>query len=92
MWKYFQLNTLFPATLIYTSLGRAFTLGGYYPESPDDRAHMASFLKKLPGIVSTGLIKPNPVKLWDGGLDAINEGLQHMREGKVSGEKIVYRI
>lgn len=63
-----------------------------YEASPEDRAHMAQFLKKVPGFVSAGLIKPNPVKLWEGGLNGINDGLNYMREGKNSGEKIVYRI
>ena len=53
---------------------------------------MAQFLKKVPGFVSAGLIKPNPVKLWEGGLDGANAGLDYMREGKNSGEKLVYRI
>lgn len=53
---------------------------------------MASFLEKVPGLVSSGAIKPNPVKLWEGGLESVNDGLQYMREGKNSGEKIVYRL
>lgn len=53
---------------------------------------MAQFLKKVPGFVSAGLIKPNPVKLWEGGLDGVNAGLDYMREGKNSGEKLVYKI
>ena len=53
---------------------------------------MVVFLKKVPGFVKEGLIKPNPVKYWPGGLDAIKDGLEFMKEGKVSAEKIVYRI
>lgn len=53
---------------------------------------MAAFLKKVPALVSSGAIKPNPVKLWDGGLASINDGLQYMKEGKLSGGKIVYRV
>ena len=34
----------------------------------------------------------DPVKLWEGGLDGVNAGLDYMREGKNSGEKLVYRI
>ncbi|CCL98245.1 uncharacterized protein FIBRA_00239 [Fibroporia radiculosa] len=79
-------------TLIYTSLGREFKLGGHYPPSPEDRSHMAQFLQKVPQLVSSGAIKPNKVKLWEGGLYAIPDGLQFMRESKHSGEKIVYRI
>ena len=53
---------------------------------------MADFLKKLPTLVQDGAIKPLPVKLWEGGLNAIPDGLQYMREGRVSAEKIVYRL
>ena len=60
--------------------------------SEEDRAHMAQFLLKVPKLVLDGAIKPLPIKLWEGGLAAIPDGLQFMREGKVSAEKIVYRI
>lgn len=53
---------------------------------------MAEFLKKLPTLAKEGAIKPLPIKLWEGGLTAIPDGLQYMREGKVSAEKIVYRL
>lgn len=80
-------------TLIYTALGRTFNYGKTeYPASAEDKGQLASFLKEVPGFVAEGKIKPNPVKVWDGGLDAISDGLQYMREGKVSAEKIVYRV
>ena len=53
---------------------------------------MAAFLKKVPGFVSSGAVRPNPIKLWPGGLEGVSGGLQYMREGKHSGEKIVYKI
>ena len=53
---------------------------------------MVEFLRKLPKLLQDGNIKSLPVKFWDGGLGAIADGLQYMREGKVSGEKIVYRV
>lgn len=53
---------------------------------------MAKFLRKVPDLVKSGAVKPNPVMLWEGGLEGISDGLQYMREGKNSGEKIVYRI
>lgn len=79
-------------TLIYTALGREFTAGKLFPASAEDREHMSQFLQKVPGLVSAGLLKPNPVKLLEGGLDGVNAGLDYMREGKHSGEKLVYRI
>ncbi|RDX46877.1 GroES-like protein [Lentinus brumalis] len=81
-------------TLLYTVLGREFDYGpgADYPVAPEDRAHMVQFLKKIPKFIEDGSIKPLKVRLWEGGLNAIPEGLQYMREGKVSAEKIVYRI
>jgi hypothetical protein len=63
-----------------------------FPAMPDDRAHMAEFLQKVPGLISAGLVKPNPTKLLDGGLDAVSGGLDLVRDGKVSAQKVVYRI
>lgn len=81
------------STLIYTALGRAFQYRqSRYEVQPEDRAHMAAFLKKTPELVRTGAIKPNPVKLWPGGLETVKDGLQYLREGKNSGEKVVYRL
>ncbi|KAB5590280.1 Zinc-binding oxidoreductase ToxD [Ceratobasidium theobromae] len=86
-------NVAFQHTLIYTALGRAFDWPNiHFPASAEDRAHMASWMPKLEKLVAAGQIKANPVKLWPGGLAAVNDGFQYMREGKVSAEKIVYNI
>ncbi|KAF8579984.1 GroES-like protein [Ramaria rubella] len=79
-------------TLLYTALGREFTMGKLYPPSAEDRAQMAAFLVKLPALVKDGNVKPNPVKLWEGGLGVVRDGLTYMREGKISAEKIVYKV
>ncbi|KAI0721749.1 GroES-like protein [Fomitopsis betulina] len=78
--------------LLYTTLGREFFVSKHWPVSPEDQAHMARFLVKTPELIATGKVKPNPTKLWEGGLNAIPDGLRYMKEGKNSGEKIVYRI
>lgn len=36
-----------------------------------------------------GNIQPNKVQVWAGGLEAIKDGFQYMREGKVSAAKLV---
>lgn len=80
-------------TILYTALGREFSfLGEHYPAPLTDREHLASFITKQPAIVQAGSIKPNPVKLWEGGLDGVIDGLVYMREGKVTGQKIVYKV
>ena len=53
---------------------------------------MTSFLLKFPDLINSGALKPNPTKLFEGGLDAVNDGFEYMIAGKNSGEKIVYRI
>ncbi|KAI0807655.1 GroES-like protein [Fomes fomentarius] len=82
------------ATLIYTALGRAFDFlgGSHYPVSEEDRTHMAQFLLKVPKLVRDGAVKPLPIKFWEGGLTAVPDGMQYMREGKVSAEEIVHRV
>ena len=57
-----------------------------------DVAHMAAFLAKLPQLVQDGLVKPLPIKMWEGGFAAVPDRLQYMRDDKVSAEKIVYRV
>ena len=81
-------------TLLYTAFGRAFDYGPHtrFPISESDKSQMVEFVKKIPKLVQDGAVKPLPVKLWEGGLKAIADGMQYMREGKVSGQKIVYRI
>ncbi|EIW60399.1 GroES-like protein [Trametes versicolor FP-101664 SS1] len=84
----------FIPVLIYTALGRAFDFGPtmHFPVLPEDRGQMTEFLKKVPQLVKDGAVRPPAIKLWEGGLEAIPNGLQYMREGKVSAEKIVHRL
>ncbi|KAH9932578.1 GroES-like protein [Fomitopsis serialis] len=75
-------------TLIYTALGGPAALAA----PPSDCAHMAAFLRKVPGLVSAGSIKPNRVKIWEGpggkkGLEGVESALQWMRDDKVRAEK-----
>ncbi|KAI0797122.1 GroES-like protein [Abortiporus biennis] len=80
-------------TLIYTALGNEFHYGStHHPANAEDRGHIAKFLKKLPEFVTRKLVKPNPIKFWEGGLASISDGLQFIQEGKNSGEKVVFKI
>ncbi|EIN07976.1 GroES-like protein [Punctularia strigosozonata HHB-11173 SS5] len=81
-------------TLLYTVLGRAFARpnGVETPAAPEDRDHMSSWMPKITEMVGSGKIKANPVKIWPGGLDAIKDGFEYMKAGKVRAEKIVYQI
>ena len=79
--------------LLYTALGRPFTMFGTdFPAAPSDKAQIAAFCEIMPRLVEQGRLKPNPLKTWEGGLAAIPEGLQYIKEGKNSAEKLVYRL
>ncbi|KZV63568.1 dehydrogenase [Peniophora sp. CONT] len=39
-----------------------------------------------------GKVRPTPIRIWKNGLQDINDAMQFMIDGKVSGEKIVFRI
>ncbi|EIN07977.1 zinc-binding oxidoreductase ToxD [Punctularia strigosozonata HHB-11173 SS5] len=84
----------FKATLLYTAAGRAFktSFGWELPAIPEDRQQVAEWLPKITELFQHGKVKPNPVKFWPGGLDAIKDGFEYMKSGKLSAEKIVYRI
>ena len=92
--------TLLSDTVIYTVHNRTFSWGSWWGIGPvtefapssTDHDQVASRMPKIEALVNSGKVKPNPVKFWPGGLEAVSEGLQYMREGKVSGEKIVYRV
>jgi NADPH:quinone reductase-like Zn-dependent oxidoreductase len=50
------------------------------------------YVDVLAKILATGKIKPNPVHVLPGGLAGVKDGLQYMQEGKVSAQKLTYRI
>lgn len=79
---------------MYTANGAAFTIAGHHiPASPFDRKQVADWLAGpwVP-LVRDGLVKPNPVRSMPGGLEGVKEGLEYLKEGKNSAEKLVYRI
>lgn len=43
-------------------------------------------------LVASKQISVHPPKLGKGGLEGVLDGLQQLREGKVSGMKLVYRV
>lgn len=58
----------------------------------EDHELAAGFFEELPAWLQEGKIRPNNVKVFDGGLDDVPKGFQEHRDGKVSGYKIVYKL
>ncbi|OOF98063.1 hypothetical protein ASPCADRAFT_205331 [Aspergillus carbonarius ITEM 5010] len=80
-------------TLGYTAFGEDFDTGSrVLPAKPEDRAFAADFMSKAATLLAEGKIKPHPAKVGTGGLQGVLEGLQAMKEGKVSGQKLVYNV
>ncbi|KAL1411665.1 hypothetical protein Q8F55_002630 [Vanrija albida] len=60
------------------------------PVIPGDREFYAGALKRYPDLLARG-IRPPPVVLR-GGLDDVPAGFEDMKNGKVSGERYVYKL
>jgi NADPH:quinone reductase-like Zn-dependent oxidoreductase len=80
-------------TIMYTMFGEAFTKSGKeFPASRDDFEFGKMWMGLTEKLVAEGKVKPHPKKLGSGGLEGVLRGMQDLKSGKVSGEKLVYRI
>ncbi|ORX35746.1 chaperonin 10-like protein [Kockovaella imperatae] len=80
--------------LLYTAQGYEFEfIPGQpkMPAKPEDLKWFTDFCERSPEFIEKHDIKGNPVDLRQG-LENINQGLDEMKAGKVSGKKLVYKI
>ncbi|KAJ5716612.1 chaperonin 10-like protein [Penicillium malachiteum] len=81
------------ATLGYTIMGEDFMIGPMrVPARPDDFAFAQEWLPQAFRFLASGQVKVHPLKVNPDGLKGVPEGLNLMKEGKVSGEKLVYMV
>lgn len=66
--------------------------GKHFPENPENFKFARLFTGLAEQLLADGKLKPHPVKLCEGGFQGVLEGLKVVRDGKVSGEKLVYRV
>ena len=79
--------------LAYTALGKPFWfLFRYYAAAPADYETATAYIRRLPELLSSGVLKPVPHRLMPGGLKKIGEGFAELKAGRVKGEKLVYRV
>ncbi|CAK4001977.1 related to zinc-binding oxidoreductase [Lecanosticta acicola] len=77
----------------YTVFGEAFDKFGIsWPAKAEDFARGKEFAALTSQLLSDGRLKPHPVRLGKDGLEGLLDGLQQLRERKVSGAKLVYRV
>ncbi|KAL2802324.1 GroES-like protein [Aspergillus granulosus] len=79
--------------MAFTAIGEEFEIGGQsVPASPKDLEFSAGFMRIVEQLWAKGEIRVHPVDVRDPGLGGIEEGLQEMKEGRVSGVKLVYPL
>lgn len=61
-----------------------------WPASKEDHDLAAELYEKLPKWIEEGSLVPNRSKVLPGGLNAVREGFEMHKEGKISGFKLVY--
>ena len=77
----------------YTASGEPFEIEGeVWPVVPEDFELCKKLFTLTEKLLESRLIKAHPVLLREGGLEGIKGGMREMKEGKVSGVKLVYRI
>ncbi|KAJ5896890.1 chaperonin 10-like protein [Penicillium subrubescens] len=81
------------SSMAFTAIGEAFEIAGQkVPARPDDFVFAADFIKLVEEVWSSKKLSVHPFEVRSGGFDGIFEGLQEMREGKISGRKLVYSV
>lgn len=82
-------------TLGYTCFGETFErMGRVFEASAEDKAFSAGFWEVSRELLADGRVKVARMTLdqGGGGLEGVLKGLDDMKQGKVSGTKLVYRI
>lgn len=84
-----DIETIF--FLAYSAMGRPYIYEGKeWPLVPEDYDLAKRFAILAEDLLEQKLIRPHPASVRDGGLEAIPTGIQDLKEGRVSGEKLVY--
>ncbi|KAF4966843.1 hypothetical protein FSARC_5522 [Fusarium sarcochroum] len=80
-------------TMVFSAIGEGFQIGGNeVPASPTNYEFAYKFTKLAEKLLSQEEFQVHPVSLQPGGLDKVLDGVNRMREGSVSGVKLVYTI
>ncbi|KAM0332991.1 hypothetical protein ACHAQA_001648 [Verticillium albo-atrum] len=79
--------------LVWTAFLKEHRYGTFvWPANEGDHALATELFEKLPGLLKEGTLKTSTPKVLEGGLDAVGEGFQEHRDGKISNYKIVYSL
>jgi aspyridone synthetase trans-acting enoyl reductase len=80
--------------MAWTVFGKTIELPGVFRRAPmpEDREFATGFSRLIERLLEEGKLKTHLVKLETRGLLGILDGLDMVRHGKVSGQKLVYHV
>ena len=78
--------------LSYTVMGERIILDAEYQAKPDDFEFAVRFNTLAEKLLAEGKLKVHKPSLQSGGLKGVLNGIGLLRDGKVSGENLVYRV
>jgi len=79
--------------LMYTMFNEAFhKFGMDFPPSQEDFDFAKKFTAITENLLAEGKLETHPDRVGKGGLQGALEGMEEMKAGKVSGEKLVYKV
>ncbi|KAG0648613.1 toxd [Hyphodiscus hymeniophilus] len=78
------------STVMYTMFGEYFTMRGIeFPAMPDDYDFAKKFMTLTEKLLAEGALKTHSEIIKPNGFEGVLEGLKDLKEGKVSGKKLV---
>ncbi|RGP66719.1 zinc-binding oxidoreductase [Fusarium sporotrichioides] len=88
-----RLDVINKSTNVFTAFGEDVRFGDInIPTKTEDYKFAVKFIRLAQQLLSQGKLRNHPVSLEEGGLDAVLDGVNKLREGKVSGAKLVYKV
>lgn len=76
-----------------TFRGEAFDLfGKHFPASTEDFEFAKLFAELTERLLAEGKLIPHPTQVGERGLSGVLDGLKLVRDGKLSGAKLVYQV
>lgn len=80
-------------SLGYTAAGEEFHIRDLeFPARPEDYAFAKKWMPFAGELIAQGKVKPHRAEVREGGFETITSGLEDLKNGKISGVKIVYRV
>lgn len=78
----------------WSLFGSPVKLAGVYgrPGRAEDRRFASVLFPMAERLIRDGLIKPHPIEIRSGGLEAVVTGIEDLKKGDARGRKLVYKI